>query len=80
MQVDDKKTENKEEDKEQDDKKDDDVEDKNINEALVPRDDDSDGISVITDYERNDDNLYRSLTEIIKPIDNIVLPVIVLNL
>ncbi|XP_074098210.1 uncharacterized protein LOC141526944 [Cotesia typhae] len=74
LQVDEKKTENKEEDKEQDDKKDDDVEDKNINEALISRDDDSDGISVITDYERNDDNLYRSLTEIIKPIDNIVLP------
>ncbi|KAH0546131.1 uncharacterized protein LOC123269545 [Cotesia glomerata] len=66
LQVNDKKTENKEQD---------DVdEDKNITEALVPCNDESDGISVITDYERNDDNLYRSLTEIIKPIDNIVLP------
>lgn len=52
-----------------------DDEDKNRNDALVTRDDDSDGISVITDCEKSDDNLYRSLTEIIKPVDKIQLPV-----
>ncbi|XP_008551698.1 uncharacterized protein LOC103574115 [Microplitis demolitor] len=67
--------ENEDEDKdkeEKDDMKDD--EDKNRNDALVTRDDDSDGISVITDCEKSDDNLYRSLTEIIKPVDKIQLP------